>query len=172
MLYVLIALLLIEAVLMLCWNRWYCRWGVPLYVRRIPATATALAHFPLGRIEMTLDDSAWAPLVFHPLSETSSAFRESVWMRLKPNYAPVMRGVVVVDKRDREIRIVGLCNWSMLWVALMLVQALPVVPLPVLAFTVLLGVIYAIQRHRFNHVSDVAARLLAEPPPWRPEVRV
>ncbi len=28
MLYVLIALLLIEAVLMLCWNRWYCRWGV------------------------------------------------------------------------------------------------------------------------------------------------
>ena len=43
MLYVLIALLLIEAVLMLCWNRWYCRWGVPLYVRRIPPPHTANA---------------------------------------------------------------------------------------------------------------------------------
>lgn len=153
MIVVLIALVLVEAVLMFLWNRSYFGWGVPLFRQRIAAPAQALSRLPFNWLEGDYPPARWAPLVFEPLSEDTCAFREALLMPRGPGYLPVMRGLIVADRRRREVRVVGWCNWSVLLIAAILVPGMAMKPLVALFFVGVLAASYLVQRRRFRNVA-------------------
>jgi len=155
----LIALVLIEGFLLVLWNRAYWSWGIPLFSRRVAVPTSVLLHFPFDRMEGEVAAEKWPALVFRPLSRRTWAFRESFGLHFGWRYPPIMRGLIVIDRQRSEIRVVGLCNWSVLFAVATLVLAVAVKPAAVLIVAVLLCGSYLMQRHRFMAV-DSAVRML------------
>ncbi|MBN6110264.1 hypothetical protein [Xanthomonas bonasiae] len=155
----LIALVLIEGALLVLWSRAYWPWGIPLFSRRIAVPTAALLHFPFDRLESEVAAEKWPALVFRPLSKRAWAFRESFGLHFGWRYPPIMRGLIVIDRQRSEIRVVGLCNWSVLFAVATLVLAVAVKLAAVLIVAVLLGGSYLMQRYRFMAV-DSAVRML------------
>jgi len=162
----LIAVVLVEALLMAFWNRWYFSWGLPLFKQRIVVPAGTLSHLPFNWLDGDYPPANWARMVFEPLSEGACAFRETLLMPRGPGYVPIMRGLIVVDRRGREVQVIGRCNWSILLIAATLVPAMFVIPGAALALTAILAVSYFVQRRRFQNVaSAVRAMVAANQPP-------
>jgi hypothetical protein len=166
----LIALVLIEGLLLVLWNRAYWSWGIPVFSRRIAVPTAALLRFPFDRLEGEVAMEKWPTLAFRPLSTRSWAFRESVGLHFGWRYPPIMRGLIVIDRRRSEIRVVGVCNWSALFAAATLVPAIAVKPAAVLIVAALLGGSYLMQRHRFMAVDAAVRRLMLHCEPQRPIV--
>ena len=156
----LIAAVVVEAVLMLFWNSRYFGWGVPLFKQRIAAPTTDLARLPFHWLEGDYPPANWATLVFEPLSETTCGFRETLLMPRGPGYLPIMRGLIVADRRRREVRIIGWCNWTVLLIAAVLAWGLFVRPGVSLLLLALLAVSYFVQRRRFQNVAIALEALL------------
>jgi len=156
----LIALVLIEGALLVLWNRAYWPWGIPLFSRRIAVPTSALLHFPFDRLEGEVAAEKWPVLVFRPLSRRTWAFRESFGLHFGWRYPPIMRGLIVIDLQRSEIRVVGLCSWSVLFAVATLVLAVDVKPAAVPIVAVLLGGSYLMQRHRFMAVDSAVHRLM------------
>ncbi len=163
----LIALVLIEGVLLVLWNRAYWSWGMPLFRRRIAVPTSALLHFPFDRLESEVAAEKWPALVFRPLSKRTWAFRESFGLHFGWRYPPIMRGLIVIDRQRSEIRVVGLFNWSVLFAVATLVLAVAVKPAAVLIVAVLLGGSYLVQRHRFMAVDSAVIKLMMGCEPQR-----
>lgn len=158
----LIMVVLVEAMLMLFWNRRYFSWGVPLFQQRIAAPAADLSHLPFNWLAGDYPPAAWATLVFEPFSATACGFRESLLMPRGPGYLPIMRGMIVADRRRREVRVVGRCNWSVLLITGALVWGLFLKPVPALFLLAILAVSYLVQRRRFQNVAGAVTALLVE----------
>jgi hypothetical protein len=163
----LIARVLIEGALLVLWNRAYWPWGIPLFSRRIAVPTSALLHLPFDRLEGEVVAEKWPALAFRPLSRRTWAFRESFGLHFGWRYPPIMRGLIVIDRQRSEIRVVGLCNWSVLFAVATLVLALAVKPAAVLIVAVLLGGSYLMQRHRFMAVDSAVRRLMLHCEPQR-----
>ncbi|HVJ38601.1 MAG TPA: hypothetical protein VM687_12465 [Stenotrophomonas sp.] len=157
----LIVVVLIEALLMLSWNRSYFNWGVPLFQRRIAAPAEDLSRLPFNWLAGDYPPATWATLVFEPLSATTCGFRETLLMPRGPGYLPIMRGLIVANPRRREVRVVGWCNWSVLLIAGPLVWGLFLKPVPALFLLGILAASYLVQRRRFQNVAGAVAELVA-----------
>ncbi|WOB47954.1 hypothetical protein NYR97_11690 [Xanthomonas hydrangeae] len=158
----LLVLLVIEGVLQIAWNRPYFRWGLPVFQRRIPVTSTQLACFSLAQVENAVEPTRWPDLRFHPLSEHAYAFRETFLVFVGPVYPLVMRGHIAIDRRRREIVITGFCNWTILYIVIViLVPALAIRPGVVLMFLGLLALVYLLQRRRFGSVETAVQMLLS-----------
>lgn len=156
----LLALLLIEAVLLVSWNRAYFAWGLPLFNRRIAVPTSALVRFPFGRLQVEVASEKWPELLFRPLSKRSCAFRESLGIHFGWRYPPIMRGLIVIDRQRREIRVVGWCNWTVLYALGTLIAAVAAKPAAAPIVALLLGVSYLMQRRRFAAVDAAVRRLL------------
>lgn len=163
----LIALLLIEGILLVFWTRTYWAWGLPLFSRRIAVPTSALLHFPFDRLEGEVVSEKWPALLFRPLSKHTCAFRESFGVHFGWRYPPIMRGVIVIDRQRSEIRVVGWCNWTVLFVVGTLIAAMAVKPTAVLIIALLLGGSFLMQRHRFVAVDSAVRRLLRTCEPQR-----
>jgi len=157
----LIVVVLVEALLMAFWNRRYFSWGLPLFRQRIAAPAAALAHLPFNWLEGDYPPATWARIVFEPLSADRCAFRETLLMPRGPGYVPIMRGLIVADRRQREVQVIGRCNWSILLIAASLAPAMFVIPGAALVLAGMLAVSYFVQRRRFQNVAS-AVRALVE----------
>ena len=163
----LIALVLIEGFLLVLWNRAYWSWGIPLLSRRIAVPTSALLHFPFDRMEGEVAAEKWPALVFRPLSKHTWAFRESFGLHFGWRYPPIMRGLIVIDLQRSEIRVVGLCSWSVLFAVATLVPAVAVKLAAVTIVAVLLGGSYLMQRRRFMAVDSAVRRLMMGCEPQR-----
>ncbi|MBB4127304.1 small-conductance mechanosensitive channel [Xanthomonas translucens] len=163
----LIALILIEGALLVVWNRPYWSWGLPLFSRRIAVPTSALLHFPFERLEGEVAAEKWPEMVFRPLSGRAWAFRESFGLHFGWRYPPIMRGLIVIDCQRSELRVVGLCSWSVLFAMATSVLAVAVKPAAVLIVAVLLGGSYLVQRHRFIAVESAVRRLMMHSEPQR-----
>ncbi len=147
----LIALLLLELVLQLAWNARYWCVGIVVFTQTLPASAAARNQLALGSLQHDVDPAGWLPLAFHRLPDGSLAFRERWGASVARRYYPVMRGRIVVDARRREVRVLGLCNWNVLAIAL---SSLPVAMLHPASAALLLvlplfWVSHVFQRRRF-----------------------
>ncbi|WP_369942895.1 hypothetical protein [Xanthomonas medicagonis] len=160
----LLVLLLIEGILLVLWNRAYWPWGIPVFGRRIAVPTAALLRFPVDRLESEMEAKNWTALRFRPLSERTWAFRESFGIRFGWywRYPPVMRGLLVIDRQRREIRLVGVCNWWALYVVATLILALAIKPAVVPIGVLVLGASYLLQRHRFIGVEAAVRRLTTQ----------
>lgn len=162
MLYAVLLLLLVEPVLQIVWNARYCSSGIVLFNQRIAAPVQARARLTLNSLERDLAQYAWPQLVFHPLPDGSVAFRESYGMSYR-RYYPAMRGRIVVDARRNEVRVLGLCNWTMLGVTLLVLAMAVIKPdsAPMLLFLPVFGLSYWIQRRRFMGVVELLREQMA-----------
>lgn len=164
---VMLALLLIEALLLVSWWAPYWVHGVPLFSRRIKVPTAALLHFPFERLEDEVADPQWPRLLFRPLAKRSWAFRESFGLHFGWRYPPLMRGQVIIDLRRREIRVVGRCGWAMLFVGVCFIPAAAKAPAGVAVMGVVFAIIYVVQRHRYLAVEAAIRRLMSSAGPRR-----
>lgn len=160
MLYLLLGLIATEGILLITWNRHYFNWGLPVFSRRSAVTAMRLACFSLALVENAVEPSRWPDLRFHRLSEDVYAFRET-FLFVGGVYPLIMRGRIVVDRRQRAIIVTGFCNWTVLMMVVgFLVPAAVIRPGATLMFAGLLMLSYLLQRSRFIGVETAVHLLL------------
>lgn len=162
---------IVELVLALTWNRAYFSWGLPLFTCRVEATTSGLVRFPFPRLESEVEPTRWSRLVFRQVSARTCGFRESTMIHVGPGYLPVMRGLIVIDRQRREVRIIGLCNWSVLLMLVMTIIALPANPAAMLILMAFFAYSYAMQWRRFRNVADAVGVVLAENDEFQTYVR-
>ncbi|WP_313206904.1 hypothetical protein [Stenotrophomonas sp.] len=95
------------------------------------------------------------------------AFRESFEPSFQGRYFGLMRGLIVVEKRRSEVRVIGRCSWFALILTLLVVPIMLVRPMawPMLVCPLIFYVGYRIQRRRYADVVEaVRARLRSEFP--------
>ncbi|UXA54681.1 hypothetical protein M0D45_08215 [Xanthomonas prunicola] len=161
MLYLLLGLSVIEGILLITWSRPSFSWGLPVFTRRIAVTRDALACFSLAQVENAVEQSCWPDLRFHRQSENVYAFRET-FLFVGGVYPMIMRGRIVIDRRQREIIMTGFCNWTVVAMVVgFLVPAAAIRPAATLMFAGCLGLSYLLQRSRFISV-ETAVRLLLQ----------
>lgn len=141
-----------EMVLSARWNRSYFTFGIPIFARRIERTA-GLDRVPLAKLEKSAATVAGTPLVFRPLGQNLIAFREKAFGGVL-HYTPVMRGAIKSRPEESFVTVVGLVNWSVITLAVVLVALLRrsvviVAPYFLAAFSIL----YFIQAVRFFRVA-------------------
>lgn len=163
----LIALLLVEVLLLIFWAPFFYRTGIILFNQRVAASPAELSQVSLAGLDHDLPIDKWLRLAFHALPDGSVAFRESFEPTFGGRYFALMHGLLVVDKRRREVRVIARCSWFALALALLVVPIMLVRPMawPMLACPVIFYLGYRIQRRRYaNVVEAVRARLRSEFP--------
>ncbi len=161
----LIALMLMELLLLIFWAPFFFRTGIVLFNQRIAASSPELARLSLAGLEQDLPTERWMSQAFDALPDGSMAFRESFAPHFAGRYFPLMRGQLVVDKRRREVRVIGRCSWFALAMTVMLLPIILVHPAawPMLAFLLVFYMGYRIQLRRFADVVElVRARVRCE----------
>ncbi|HDS1147928.1 MULTISPECIES: hypothetical protein [Stenotrophomonas] len=159
----LIALMLLELLLLLFWAPLFFRTGIVLFNQRIAASPAELAQLSLIGLEYDLPTDKWLSFVFHALPDGSTAFRESFAPGYGGRYFPLMHGQLVVDKRRREVRVIGRCSWFALALALLVLPLILVRPMawPMLGLLLVFYMGYRIQLRRYAEVVE-AVRIRAD----------
>ncbi|MGF6416978.1 hypothetical protein ABH900_000439 [Stenotrophomonas sp. AN71] len=163
----LIALMLLELLLLLFWAPFFFRTGIVLFNQRVAASPAELTRLSLGGLEYDLPTDKWLSFVFHALPDGSAVFRESFAPGYGGRYFPLMHGQLVVDKRRREVRVIGRCSWFALILAMMLLPIIVMHPMawPMLGFLLVFYMGYRIQLRRYAEVVEaVHARVRSEFP--------
>ncbi|WP_313148280.1 hypothetical protein [Stenotrophomonas sp.] len=165
----LIALMLIELLMLFAWVPVFFRTGIVLFNQRIDASADDLKHLSLGGLEHDLPIEKWARLSFHALPDGSVAFRESFAPGFGGRYFPLMHGQLVIDRRRREVRVIGRCSWFALALTVLLVPIVLLRPMawPMLAMPLLFHIGYRIQRRRYALVVEAVRARVRREFPWR-----
>ncbi|WP_256774226.1 MULTISPECIES: hypothetical protein [unclassified Stenotrophomonas] len=161
----LIALLLMELVLQMAWNRLYFVWGITLFDRRIAAPADARARLTPGSLERDLATGQGATLAFHRFPDGLVAFRGSFGFAQR-RYYPLMRGLIMVDAERNQVRVLGLCSWFPVAFVLALVPIIALRPsaAPLLLLPVIFVIGYVIQKKQFLAVVEAIRAQLDDTP--------
>ena len=156
---VFLGLAMAEMGLLAMWSKRYFMLGLPIFVRRITIKRSErrlLANLPLQYLQDTTRRTFWADLAYRPLSRTTWAFREAFHFERRAGYYPVMRGVIEIDRRHGEIRVIGRAAWHAVLITCVCLAA--TVKLghagPIALFLFLIGGSYWIQRWRFGHAVE------------------
>ncbi|WP_313140315.1 hypothetical protein [Stenotrophomonas sp.] len=158
----LIALMLVELLLLLRWAPFFFRSGIILFNQRVAASTAELSQLSLAGLEYDLPVGKWLRQAFHALPDGSVAFRESFAPHFGGRYFPLMHGQLVIDKRRREVRVIGRCSWFALAMTVTLLPITLVYPStwPMLGFLLVFYMGYRIQLGRYAEVVEaVRARL-------------
>lgn len=160
----LIVLLLLETAFQLVWVGWYFATGIRVFEERIRAPAAVRSRLTLNSLERNVAPDKWIDLVFRTLPDGQIAFRESFFPSGSRRYYLVMRGRVEVDARRGEVRVVGLCNWNVLFIGLAVFPAIAMKPAAaaMLAVFPLFLISYLIQKRRFAGVAEAIRQQLAD----------
>lgn len=143
---------IVDALLVVKWNRTYFTVGIPIFMRRIERPE-GIAEMSLDELETSSRTAAGAPLLFHRFAPGLIAFRDKVFGGTM-HYIPIMHGVIRHDSTEGVVRVVGLLNWFVIAYIVSFAALLgkAVVDLLPVALTVL-GVIYFIQAVRYSRVA-------------------
>jgi hypothetical protein len=149
---ILFAVLIVEAVLAIRWNRAYYTYGLPIYVRRVERPQ-GLADVDLEALVKGSATAAGTPMVFQRLGPDLIAFRERVFGGLL-HYTPIMSGAICHRPEESAVVVVGRVKWFII----ALVGALAVWVgksfLEIALFVVGgIALIYLIQARRFTLVA-------------------
>ncbi len=152
----LIAVLLIEAFLLMAWAAGYFSWGITLFNERIAASPAMQARLSLGSLERDMPQDKWLHLAFHALPDGSMAFRESFAPSFGLRYFPVMRGRIVPNARRQEVRVIGLCSWFVVILSLLLLPLVAMRPMvaPMLLVLPLFLASYLVQKRRYAAIVE------------------
>lgn len=159
---------LLEHYFMLRWNPAYCTTGVSTFSVTLPAPADARARLTLNTLEPDTRPLHWLPLAFRRMPGGRIAFRSSFvpHLTMRRHY-PVMRGLVEVDARRNEIRVIGLLNWNVPAFLLALLVLAVIMPgtWPMLLTVIVFVMGYTVQRNAFLGVVEALRTQLSGAPP-------
>jgi hypothetical protein len=159
---------LLEHYVMLRWNPAYCTTGVRIFSVTLRAPKEARAHLTLNTLEPDTRPLHWLPLAFHRLPDGRIAFRSSFMPNLNMRrHYPVMRGLVEVDARRNEVRVIGLLNWNVPAFILMVLVLTAMMPgvWPMLLSFIVFVMGYGVQRNAFLCVVEALRIQLSGAPP-------
>jgi hypothetical protein len=142
------AIVVLEMVLSVKWNRAYYTVGFPIFLKRVDTTLR-LDDLSFEQLQKSTATAAGAPLVFKRVAPDAIAFRDQPLAGFL-HYAPLMRGVIRRREGEAAIVVAGLVNWSFLALVLYFGiflgrHVVDVLPMFLLAFSVL----YLIQGVRY-----------------------
>ena len=107
---ILIAVALIETILSSIFARPYFRFGLPLFVRTLPARERTISQSE-SALNERFGKGMWPAIVFKRFSPTEIAFREKVFHFSWFSYTPVMHGFVRLVPEEATVRVYGMANW-------------------------------------------------------------
>jgi len=146
------AIAIAEMFLSAKWNRFYFTIGLPIFISRVERR-TSLDDVPLEHLQKGSATAAGAPLVFERLDSDTIAFRERALGGLI-HYTPLMHGVIRRDPASSSATVMGLMNWFILALMIMLAAMLRRDIINVLPVMIaVLAVLYLIQGIRFWRVA-------------------
>lgn len=106
---IVLVIVIVEIILLATWNRRYCAFGLPIFVRRVDRS-TGLSGVSLDELRRASATVAGTPLIFRQLDANLIAFREQGFGGLL-HYTPVMRGLIRHDREEASVVVLGLVNW-------------------------------------------------------------
>ena len=149
----LVVLALIELVLSGSFSRPYFRFGIPIFIVRLPARERGLPDFE-ERLESEFSSGLTPPLVFRRFSPTEVGFRERAFGWRVFSYTPVMHGLIRLAPSEGTVYVIGWLNWfTAAFVAALIAfsQLEPIFPIFAAGVIVL---IYIIQSRRYRAVAS------------------
>jgi hypothetical protein len=153
----LISFLLIESILLLSWNRIYFRFGIPIFVKRIPFFGSLDEPFDAQYLEDNFEGVYVPNIFFRKISSKECAFREKLWNFRIFSYIPVMRGLIRGDEGKKSLCIIGYVNWYVVIFTLYILGSAAFYSFaswtPML---ILVALFYVTQAIRFKKVSEFA----------------
>lgn len=153
----LISLLLLESILLLSWNSIYFRFGIPIYVKRIPFFGSLNKPFDVQYLGENFKGVYVPTMFFRELSSQECAFREKLWNFRIFSYIPVMRGLIKGDEEKKSLFIVGYINWYVVFFVIFALSSALFSSFPSWTPLLILAVLfYFIQASRFKQIAEVA----------------
>lgn len=153
----LIALLLLESILLLSWIRLYFRFGIPIYVKRIPFFGSLDEPFDAQYLGENFKGVYVPTIFFRRMNSKECAFREKLWNFRIFSYIPVMRGLIKGDEENNSLCIIGYVNWYVVFFSIFALISAILSSFPAWTPLLILVVLfYFIQASRFKNIADVA----------------
>lgn len=156
------AVALVETVLSLTWNRPYFLLGVPIFRREVLSTGGVGPLPTPDQLKQGLSRSVFPVIGFRVLDDSRYAFREVRGGGLRFGYTPVMRGVLLFDRANHKVVVLGMLNWfTLVFTVAFIAVARPMNDtwLGNAFLVVILATIYWMQHRRFVQVSKAALAL-------------
>jgi len=110
-----------ELVLAATWNPFYCTVGLPIFARRVER-AQGLAGVQLDELERRSATAAAQGFKFRQLGPDKIAFHEQGFGIV--HYTPIMRGLIRHDPAEPGVVVLGLVNWFVVALVVVLVAGL------------------------------------------------
>ncbi len=157
---------LAELVLVVIWLPGYFRTGIVLFRKEFPCPASPAEPRPTVW-EANFESTLVKQLLFREIGEGEYAFREKLIQFSLFGYLPLMYGHIMIDAPAECVVVTGRPYWCLLGLVVVLgilsVMFPNLVVLLVLT-VVILGIIYAVQAHRFTRVGRFVSSTLCEVP--------
>jgi hypothetical protein len=154
---------LIETILSVRWNTRYFTTGLPIFVRRIESLKR-VEDLSLDELQKSAATVAATPLLFRRLAPDAIAFRES-FSGGSLHYTPIMRGLIRARESDPALYVLGLVNWSLLALVIVIVSLLGRAVIGIAPYLAgAIAVIYFIQAVRYGRVARAIRRYAAGQP--------
>ncbi len=153
-----------DVVLRAAWSKMYYTLGIPIFIKRI----SVKSQYPEIPSESLLEDKfqpEWIPLTFKQIGSHICGFREKYYTHGRLGYFAIMHGVLVFERKNKQVVVKGIANWVAIWLILyfssVLLNSPTTFPLqitgPALFIILVIAVSYSIQFARFSKVGNFAA---------------
>jgi hypothetical protein len=151
--YIFISIAIIECIVSYKWSPIYFRLGIPIYYKTYHCEGTAPTPIEEFVLNQAFDSMLTASLVFKEIGPNEFAFREKFFEFKVVSFTSIMRGRLEIDKKIKNIRIVGLINfWSFSMILYLIIAFNNNIRFLIFAFSVL-TIIYLIQRIKYDRVG-------------------
>lgn len=144
----------------------YFTTGLPIFLLRIPVERH-YSNMPTSHYFETQFQSTWwaDALEFKEIDTGTYAFREKFFdFRMYAfRYSPVMHGLLIFDRNNKQVIVKGFANWTaLIFELLFLMAVIAEAPFPAILLFVFLPFlfflfIYSLQHSRFSDVARFAA---------------
>lgn len=154
------------------WNSWYFRRGLRVY--RKTYSLPRGVKFDAQKIQNNWIRDGWdRDLIFRDITPNQIAFREEIKYFIRNAYTPIMRGFITNElpsagftfsnSGETKVNVIGYLNWSLVALALYILNLTILAGGCGLVFVLILSVIlfvsYRIQANRFNNVGEALTTL-------------
>ena len=159
----------IEVILSGSWNRWYFWNSLSMFKNtEVAPTSINIDNLSERDIERMIPKSAMPKIGVKSVSESEFLFREKIIQFSWVSNTPLIQGLLLIDKNNRTIEVVGKLNWSCLVISFIVFDILirtnngdPFSFVFVLFAFVIFGGIIFLQRRRYVILGKAVAGVCA-----------
>jgi hypothetical protein len=118
---IVIVLTIVETILFLSLNKWYYDIGIKIFSYKIKMENEASTFPTVEQIRLAILDLT-VNFKFCELYNNKIAFRETAFQwKIRNQYTPIMRGNLIFHPTSREVEVIGLLHWSLIYFTILLI---------------------------------------------------